>query len=117
MKKTSNDNQFSPFQKGNLAEYQYLIISNCERKRAYNFSLVLARLLKNEAFLVLGYLYFPAPGPGSDPQFVFTGPGPKFVFTGPGPQFVFTGPGPQFVFTGPGPQFVFNSPGPEYVFT
>ena len=41
--------------------------------------------------VLMGYLYFPAPGPRS--LFVFSGPGPQFVYTGPGPQFVFTGPG------------------------
>ena len=33
---------------------------------------------------LVGYLCFPAPGPGPWPQFVFTGPGPQFVFTNPG---------------------------------
>ena len=51
----------------------------------------------------IGYLYFPRPGPGTGPQFVFTGPAPRFVFTSPGPQFVFIGPGSKSVFSGPGP--------------
>ena len=59
--------------------------------------------------LYLGYLYFPAPGPG--PQFAFIGSDPQFVFTGPGPQFIFNGPGLKFVFTGPGPRFLFTSLG------
>ena len=48
--------------------------------------------------LLLGYLCFPAPGPGPRAQFVFDGPGLKFVFHGPSLQSVFTNPGPQFVF-------------------
>ena len=37
-----------------------------------------------------GSLCFLAPGPGPDPQFVFTGPGPQFVFTSPGQDFTTT---------------------------
>ena len=74
----------------------------------YNYVIFIQSMSKNS--FVLGYLYFPAPGP----QFAFTGPGPQFVFTGPGPQFVFTGPGSKFVFTGPSPQFVFTGPGPNF---
>ena len=59
------------------------------------------------------YLYLPAPGPNSGPQFVFTGPGPRLVFTGAGPQFLLTGPGLQFVFNSPGLEFVFTGPGPN----
>ena len=65
-----------------------------------------------------GYLYFPTPGPGSGPQFVFTGPAdPQFVFTGPVPQFVFNSSGAEYVFTGPGYKFVFSGSGPKFVFT
>ena len=59
-----------------------------------------------------------APGPGSGPQFVFTGPGPQFVFTGSDSQFVFTPnlylparPGLSLHIPTLPPQFVFTSPG------
>ena len=48
-------------------------------------------------------MYFPAPGPGPRPLFVFWQPKSQFVYRGPVPKFVFTSSGPQSVFVSPQP--------------